>query len=292
MSRITKSKEEELNKQEIDEAFDFYNIDSKYKDRCYKCIYTINNNECYKEAFYRVYKNLYCNDFETIRKLWEIKDINKLFINNIDQFCTNIMILLGFKIHDDNMKKMKLDDTQVEIHKKRVRECFESDLVNREYKQIRISQMLWAIYFIRGKILELGRLQYEIYDKDTIKIHIPKGFKLDFKEVMKSLETSKKIIPLVYNINDFKCVCNSWILSNQVYDLLEKESNIAKFHDLFNIENGEDCINDILNFVYGVDRCDNYDGLKEDTSLQRKIKLQLLNSSKFYLGQGILKEIL
>ena len=86
MSRITKSKEEELNKQEIDEAFDFYNIDSKYKDRCYKCIYTINNNECYKEAFYRVYKNLYCNDFETIRKLWEIKDINKLFINNIDQF--------------------------------------------------------------------------------------------------------------------------------------------------------------------------------------------------------------
>lgn len=187
---------------------------------------------------------------------------------------------------------MKLDDTQVEIHKKRVRECFESDLVNRKYKQIRISQMLWAIYFIRGKILELGRLQYEIYDKDTIKIHIPKGFKLDFKEVMKSLETSKKIIPLVYNINDFKCVCNSWILSNQVYDLLEKESNIAKFHDLFNIENGEDCINDILNFVYGVDKCDNYDGLKEDTSLQRKIKLQLLNSSKFYLGQGILKEIL
>ena len=92
MSRITKSKEEELNKQEIDEA--------------------------YKEAFYRVYKNLYCNYFETIRKLWEIKDINKLFINNIDQFCTNIMILLGFKIHDDNMKKMKLDDTQVEIHKK------------------------------------------------------------------------------------------------------------------------------------------------------------------------------
>ena len=109
---------------------------------------------------------------------------------------------------------------------------------------------------------------------------------------MKSLETSKKIILLVYNINDFKCVCNSWILSNQVYDLLEKESNIAKFHDLFNIENGEDCINDILNFVYGVDKCDNYDGLKEDTSLQRKIKLQLLNSSKFYLGQGILKEIL
>lgn len=54
MSRITKSKEKELNKQEIDEAFDFYNIDSKYRDRCYKCIYTINNNDDYKEAFYRI----------------------------------------------------------------------------------------------------------------------------------------------------------------------------------------------------------------------------------------------
>ena len=67
----------------IDEAFDFYNIDNKYKKMCYDCAEEINNSCIYTEAFDRVYKKIYYNDFKDIRKLWDIKSLDRLFANNI-----------------------------------------------------------------------------------------------------------------------------------------------------------------------------------------------------------------
>lgn len=58
---------------------------------------------------------------------------------------------------------------------------------------------------------------------------------------------------------------------------------------MFEVKDGEDCINDILNFVYNTDDCNDYLNLEENTSLQKLIKQELLNGNKFYLGNGILK---
>lgn len=124
----------------------------------------------------------------------DIKDINKLFGFDIDPFLTNLVIILSYKNHKKNMKKKSFDLNQIKIHKKRVRECFTNDLEKRNYEGIRISQMLWAIYFIRTRIVEMGRLQYEYYDKNIIKIHIPIGSRLDYDAVIKSLIESKTIL--------------------------------------------------------------------------------------------------
>ena len=282
-----------INIKDIDNAFKFYNIDEKYKNRCYECIKKINNNDHYKKVFNNVYKKLYCGDFKEIKELWSIKNIDELFISNTDPFCTNIMVLLGFKIHKNNIEKIKLDNNQISIHKKRVKECFENDLENRDYKGIRISQMLWSIYFIRTRIIEVGRLQYEYTvnddNKTIIKIHIPRGNKLDILSVKKSLSDSKEQLKKVFNINNYEYICNSWLLSNQIYEVIGKDTNISKFHELFNVKDGENCINDILNFVYELGECDNYSLLPENTILQKKVKEQLLNKKTFYLGLGILK---
>lgn len=272
----------------IDEAFDFYNIDNKYKKMCYDCAEEINNSCIYTEAFDRVYKKIYYNDFKDIRKLWDIKSLDRLFANNINPFVTNVIILLGYEIHIHNIKKYNLDKQQINIHKKRVKECFENDIVNRGYKGIRISQMLWAIYFIRLRIIEVGVLQYEYYNVSTVKIHIPKQNKLDISSVKKSIFISKSILENIFHIKNIIYVCNSWLLSNQVYEIIDKNCNISKFHDLFNVEDGENCISDILNFVYEVNICDNFNLLQENTSLQRIIKKELINDKKFYLGNGLL----
>ena len=50
-----------------------------------------------------------------------------------------------------------------------------------------------------------------------------------------------------------------------------------------------DNIDDIINFVYEIKECDDYNKLSEETTLQKKIKEQLLNDKEFYLGLGILK---
>lgn len=278
---------------DIDNAFKFYNIDEKYKNRCYECIKNISGNEEYEKAFNNVYKKLYCGDFKEIKELWNIKNIDELFISNIDLFCTNIIVLLGFEIHKNNMEKFKFDNNQIDIHKKRIKECFENDLENRKYKGIRISQMLWSIYFIRTRIIEVGRLQYEyVINNDNraiIKIHIPRGNKLDILSVKKSISDSIELLKKLFNISNCEYICNSWLLSNQLYEIIDKNTNISKFHELFNVQDGENCINDILNFVYESDECDNYSLLPEKTILQKKVKEQLLKKKTFYLGLGILK---
>ena len=247
-----------INKKIIDESFHFYEIDNKYKEKCYNTVNDICRNDVFSKSFENMYKILYEDDFEKIKKLWNEKDINMLFGESINPFITNVMILAGYKIHQSNMEKYGLDNNQVAIHKKRVKECFENDLVNRQRSGVRISQMLWATYFIRTRIIEIGSLQFEYENNKTIKIHIPKNTNLDIMKVKESINNSKIEINKIYEINNFTYICNSWLISNQLNNLISKNTNISKFYDLFEVKDGEDCINDILNFVYNLDYCNNF----------------------------------
>ena len=149
--------------------------------------------------------------------------------------------------------------------------------------------MLWAIYFIRAKIVEIGSLQFE-YDSDSVvKIHIPKNTDLNILSVKESIRKANVEIKQIYAINNFKYICNSWLLSKQIYEIIDRNSNISNFYNLFDIHEGEECTKDILNFVYGVDQCKDYSLLPENTSLQRNVKKQLLNGKNFYLGLGVLR---
>ena len=278
-----------INKKIIDDAFHFYEIDNKYKEKCYNTVSDICRNSVFLKSFENIYKILYEDDFKKMKNLWNEKDINILFGDSISPFITNVMILSGYKIHQSNMEKYGLDRNQVNIHKKRVKECFENDLVNRQRNGVRISQMLWAAYFIRTRIIEIESLQFEYENNNTIKIHIPRNTNLDIIKVKESIDNSKIEINKIYGIDNFAYICNSWLLSNQLNNLINKNTNISKFYDLFEVKDGEDCINDILNFVYNLDDCNNYLNLEENTSLQRLIKKELLNGNKFYLGNGILK---
>ena len=279
-----------IDKNVIDESLVFYNIDSQYRELCYKCLEEVNSNEKFRLAFHRVYEVLYEKDVSKIKPLWDIYNISELFVDNINPFVTNLMVLLGYNYHKENMEKHNFCECQINIHKKRVKECFESDLINRKYKSIRISQMLWAVYFIRTRIIEVGSLQFEYENDSVVKIHIPRKTNLDITKVKESIKESRTEVQKIYAISNYNYKCVSWLLSNQVYELLNENSNIAKFHDLFTISEGENCVNDILNFVFGIDACDDYSSLRAETSLQKIVKNQLLSGKIFYIGSGILKK--
>ena len=267
-----------LNKDTIDKALNFYNIDLQYRDKCYNCIEEINKKEKLSLVFSKLYKKLYIEEFIKIKDLWQYKNIDELFGGNVNPFITNIMVLLGYNYHIKNMQQYNFDIAQINIHKKRVKECFESDLKIRKRNGIRISQMLWAIYFIRARIVEIGGLQFEYYSNSVVKIHIPKNTDLNVLSIKKSIKKANFEIKQIYAINNFKYICNSWLLSKQIYEIIDKNSNIAKFYNLFDICEGEECTKDILNFVYGIDKCEDYSLLSEDTTLQSNIKKKLLNA--------------
>lgn len=289
----------EFNKLSIDEAIRFYSIqDLEYKTKCYECINQINNNKQFQEKVEEIYHILYLDNTNKISELWKERELTNLFGDKYHPFVTNILLLLGYKFHINNMKKYNLDKAQINIHKKRVQESLINDIKFRNYDGIRISQMLWGAYFINLRIIEVGRLQYELIkfnpmneneQKDCIKIHIPAGEKLDLDKVQLSLKESKDKIKKYFNLEDPEYYCTSWLLSRQINRVLDEDSNIAKFYNLFNVQDLEDGINDILNFVYNIKECDDYNKLPENTSLQIKIKKMLISGEKITLGLGVLK---
>ena len=287
-----------IDKKLIKKALEFYKIDDiKYIEKCNKCIDFINENTELKTKVYEILDILYYDKTNKISELWNIRNSEELFGKNHHYFITNVLLLSGYKIHLNNMKKYGLDERQCNIHKKRVREALTSDIYQRNYEAIRISQMLWGAYFVNLRIIEVGRLQYELsnYNPITknkevcIHIHIPSGEKLKVHDVEQSIKNSKDIIKKYFNVNYFKYYCVSWLLSNQIRKLVKNDSNIAQFHCMFDIVEGENCIDDIMNFVYNRDNKLNYDELPEDTYLQKNIKEYLLNRQIIKIGIGILR---
>ncbi len=284
-----------IERNDIEEALTFYHINiQNYKDKCYKCLDDINKNSELKNRINYVLKLLYDNESEQLKLLWNESDLNRFMGESYNKFIHNMILLSGYKIHQENMNKYKFDSYQVLVHKNRVRECLTSDIYNRKLEGIRLSQLLWGLYFINIRLIEVGRLQYEYYNNQKgnfIKIHIPKGDKLLYNEVLNSIKNSKKEIERYFKLENCQYYCESWLLSKDITKLLDSNSNIAKFQQLFDIIEGKNAVKDILNFVYDLQQINSYYDLPERTSLQSKIKQLLVDGKEIHLGIGKLKKL-
>ena len=284
-----------IKKEDLEIALEFYNINIEdYKNKCYKCLDEIDKNSELKNKINYVLKLVYSNESEQLELLWNESDLSRFLGESYNKFIHNIILLSGYKIHEENMRKYNFDTYQILAHKNRVKECLTNDIYNRKLEGIRLSQTLWGIYFINIRLIEVGRLQYEYCNNKKgkyIKIHIPKGDKLLYNEVLDSIKNSKKEIKKYFEIENYEYYCESWLLSKEITKLLDSNSNIAKFQQLFDIIEGKDAIKDILNFVYGLQQIASYYDLPEETSLQSKIKDILINGKEIHIGIGKLKKI-
>jgi len=273
----------------IDNALKYYQIDDiNYKNKCYKCIKDVNKIKDFNIKAEEIYNILYTDKSFKIDTLWERQNMIELFGEQYNPYITNILVLYGYEIHCQNMKLKKYNREQKELYKKRVKETLTNDIFVRKLEGIRISQMIWAVYFINTKLIEVGRLQYEKCE-NHIKIHIPSGEKLQIDKVLDSIKNSKQEIEKYFNIKNPEYRCDSWLLSNQINNIIDSNSNIAKFYNLFEVKDGLDATKDILNFVFNVQKCSNYNDLVEDTSLQKMLKKQLLENKEMKIGWGKLK---
>ena len=82
-----------IENKEIDNGFLYYNLDEKYLNHCYLCVSTINNNELLSASFSKMYNLLNYEDFSKIVPYWEIKDISKVFCDNMIPFVTKTLIV-------------------------------------------------------------------------------------------------------------------------------------------------------------------------------------------------------
>lgn len=273
----------------IENAIKYYQInDTNYKNKCYKCIKDVNGIKDFNIKAEEIYNILYNDKSFKIDTLWKRQNMIELFGEQYNPYITNILVLYGYDIHCQNMKLKKYNREQKELYKKRVKETLTNDIFVKKLEGIRISQMIWAVYFINTKLIEFGRLQYEKYE-NHIRIHIPSGERLQIDKVLDSIKNSRQEIEKYFNIKNPEYRCDSWLLSNQINNIIDSNSNIAKFYHLFKVKDGLDATKDILNFVFNVQECSNYNDLVEDTSLQKLLKQQLLKNKEMKIGLGKLK---
>lgn len=291
-----------ISKQDITNALALYNItDEQYITKCYKCLDSILKDTILISRFNELYELLYFTglDRAEIKKMWSTKNLQDLFKSDCNPFITNLLLLSGYNLHIQNMERYNLDNEQKDIHIKRVYESLTRDIYEKRLPGIRISQMLWGAYFVNVKIIQVGRLQYEqcnynpmdetIHEK-CVKIHIPKGDRLDIQDVKDSLKNSKYYIKKYFDLDNYNYYCSSWLLSKELHEIVDVTSNIYKFYNLFDITPSSSATSDILNFVFDSKDITEYTNLPDDTSLQKKLKEMLISNKEINLGIGKVKQ--
>ena len=291
-----------ISKQDLTDALTFYNIKDKwYINKCYECLENIlqNPNTIYK--FNEAYKILFLDNLDRchIKEMWKKLSIEELFGEGCLPFITNVLLLSGYTIHIKNISKYSLNNTQISLHIKRVNETLTNDIYLRNYPGIRIIKMIWGAFFINMKIIEIGILQYELcyhnpinthLQESCIKIHIPEGNRLYINDVKKSINDSKVYIKQYFKLEQSNYYCISWLLSPEIHKVIDNNSNIYNFYTLFNVTTSNSTANeDILEFVFKFQNCDNYATLPENTSLQKILKEMLLKDIPLHVGIGLLK---
>lgn len=158
----------------------------------------------------------------------------------------------------------------------------------------------WVAATMTMWVFRLGRLQFQAdrleedlvfgdrtYPAGTavLNVHIPAGEPLDVAAVQEAMEYAPRFYKTHFGKTFTLYHCHSWLLSPQLKEILPKDSRIIQFQNLFEI-----CWMDeerqAEERVFG---CLAEDPVTypEETSLQRKMKIALLEGKHFGMGRGI-----
>lgn len=168
----------------------------------------------------------------------------------------------------------------------------------RKTGRIGIRELEWLTLHIEMKLFRLGRLQFEMdvleesisfndlnypTGMKVLNVHIPEGEALTEEECDKSFERAIEFFGSEYKI----FICESWLLSPKLKEILGAESNIIKFQNRFCVYNTIYPFRQAEERIFGEVLMDKSQ-YAEDTSLQKRAKAYLLTHDDIGIGLGIL----
>ncbi len=170
--------------------------------------------------------------------------------------------------------------------------------------ELYLNECSWLSKHLSGKLFKLGRLQFcmataniDIPDEDVkksdnvIEIHIPEGKGFTVEECKKSIEIAKYFFEKYFPEFKYKCfICHSWLLDDNLKDILEQSSNILAFQNMFDIKEREES-DSIFKYIF------NWNTTRRKlskeiavSSFALKVKEKGIKGGKFYENTGILKK--
>ena len=166
-----------------------------------------------------------------------------------------------------------------------------------------LGELEWLKNHMELKLFKLGRLQfcfaddYEFQKRGikkgdaVIDTHIPADGPLLLEECKKSFEYAREFFEKYYPEYKYEIfTCHSWLLDENMTNLLDDNSNIVKFQKLFTIEEQHES-DAILGYVFRwrIKRDELFD-VEPISAFARKLKAIALNGAVFYEGTGYINK--
>jgi len=157
--------------------------------------------------------------------------------------------------------------------------------------KIGIGEWDWLRYHYTGRMFRLGRLQFHIIKKDGreyINTHIPQDEPLIESECIESFDIARKFFKKYFpDCTADRFICSSWLLSENLTEILSEGSNIVRFMKLWTKTTvDEDDSAQAKGRVFGFDFDGNVENAPENTSLQKNLKKYLLDGGKILHTHG------
>lgn len=245
-------------------------------------------------ADYKEYKFLYYQDR---------KEFHKKIFQNLNKPYEELYYIYK-EIAKDTLEKYKTRNIPEEIFYNSITDI---EVWANDYKEKNgvygIKEYEWIEQTLDMKVFKLGRLQFSMADKDkrkkccsqlgvssdkciVIDVHIQKGEPLNFELCQKSYKMAEDF----FNVGDLKkqiiFICDSWLLSPDLKELLGETSNILDFQSQYKIIHEDKDNRQMEERVFGKIE-DNPQNYVANTTLQRNLKEKLKLGKKFGTAIGI-----
>ena len=167
---------------------------------------------------------------------------------------------------------------------------------HRSYGYYGFDRDFWTTRQVHARLFRLGELEYELLEEDgcrRISLHIPSDVRLESSLLNESVSLSHFFLDR-YFPEWAQCdyFCESWLLSGDLKQLLPQQSRILMFQQAFDIREQSEASKDYLEWVFhvavGQTEKISLQELKEETSLQRRLKDYVCKGGAFHNGEGIL----
>lgn len=151
----------------------------------------------------------------------------------------------------------------------------------------------WTMRQASGVLFRLGELEYEFVSKGeqkVVSLHIPSDADLTGEKLEQSYKIAKEFFESYFpDYGNAPLICQSWLLSPTIKEMLPKHSRILKFQEAFDISTTGKEEKGFAEWLFKNPKLDIWD-YPENTSLQRKMKQHLLNGGTVAEAKGILRE--
>lgn len=176
---------------------------------------------------------------------------------------------------------------------------------------IGLKNFAWIKNHVSFELFKLGRLQFQIYKcqnallkysklpfsfgDSVIYVHIPACGKLNIDECKSSLEYAVKFFEQYFpDLNWDYFFCESWLLYDKNKEFMDKNSNIIRFSELFDLNYSVIDEKQTFERVFKVNKVPVFKSqikaLPEKTTLQKNAKEYKLKNGHFGIGVGTIKK--